>query len=137
MKDFIEKELLNEIQPDLAVYGHQHDLYPFLDGQETMYNDSGKLIYNSQFKGVEGKTYGGYLTDFNFNGFIAGRRGTTQVDELSALNRTEHIGLAVYVDLENNTQICKYINTSGNVVPVYNPFVEGPAQEEFKLDLKK
>ena len=29
-------ELLNRIQPDLAVYGHQHDLYPFLDGQETM-----------------------------------------------------------------------------------------------------
>ena len=29
-------ELMNQIQPDLAVYGHQHDLYPFLDGQETM-----------------------------------------------------------------------------------------------------
>ena len=129
-------ELINQIQPDLAVYGHQHDLYPFLDGQETMVNDSGKLIYNSQFKGIEGKTYDGYLTDFTFNGFIAGRRGTTQVDELSALNRSEHIGLAVYVDLENNTQICQYINTSGDVVPVYNPFVEGPSQTEFKLNLK-
>ena len=37
-------ELLNQIQPDLAVYGHQHDLYPFLDGQQTMYNAKGKLV---------------------------------------------------------------------------------------------
>ena len=129
-------ELLNQIQPDMAVYGHQHDLYPFLDGQETMYNDAGKLVYNSQFKGTAGKTYGGYLTDYTFNGFIAGRRGTTQVDDIGALNRKDHIGLAVYVDLESSTQVCRFVNTAGDVVPVYNPFAEGPAQEEFLLALK-
>ena len=129
-------QLLNQINPDLAVYGHQHDLYPFLEGQKTMYNEKGKLIYNSQFKGTSGKTYGGYLTDYAFNGFIAGRRGTTQTDELSALNRTEHIGLAVYADLANGTQKCQYINSSGKAVSVYNPFVEGPAQTEFILPLK-
>lgn len=128
-------ELLNQIQPDLAVYGHQHDLYPFLDGQDTMYNSKGKLVYNSQFKGEEGKTYGGYLTDYSFNGFIAGRRGTGQVDDISALNRRDHVGLAVYVDLESNTQLCKFLNTAGEIVPVYNPFVEGPAQESFLLEL--
>ena len=129
-------ELLNLIQPDLAVYGHQHDLYPFLEGQDTMYNSKGKLVYNSQFKGVEGKTYGGYLTDFQFDGFIAGRRGTTQTDEPSALNRSEHIGLEVRVDLSNNTQTCRYINSAGEAVPVFNPFVEGPAQETFILKLR-
>ena len=129
-------QLLNQIQPDLAVYGHQHDLYPFLEGQETMYNDAGKLIYNSQFKGTEGKTYGGYLTDYTFNGFIAGRRGTSQVDDISALNRKDHVGMAVYADLAGQTQVCQFINTAGEVVTVYNPFVEGPAQEEFLLDLK-
>ena len=128
--------LLNQIQPDLAVYGHQHDLYPFLDGQETMYNSAGKLIYNSQFKGTKGKTYGGYLTDYTFNGFIAGRRGTTQVDDIGALNRKDHVGMAVYVDIANGTQVCRFINTAGEVVSVYNPFVEGPAQKEFLLDLK-
>ena len=140
-KDHVEvkatwTELLNQIQPDLAVYGHQHDLYPFLDGQETMYNEKGKLVYNSQFKGTAGKTYGGYLTDYTFNGFIAGRRGTTQVDDIGSLNRQDHIGLAVYVDLAANTQVCRYINTAGEIVSVYNPFVEGPAQKEFLLDLK-
>ena len=140
-KDHVEvkaewTDLLNQIQPDLAVYGHQHDLYPFLDGQETMYNANGKLIYNSQFKGVEGKTYGGYLTEYSFNGFIAGRRGVIQDDDVSALNRKDHIGMAVYVDLTSKNQVCRFINTAGEVVPVYNPFVEGPAQTEFVLDLK-
>ena len=140
-KDHVEvkaewTDLLNQIQPDLAVYGHQHDLYPFLDGQETMYNANGKLIYNSQFKGVEGKTYGGYLTEYSFNGFIAGRRGVEQDDDISALNRKDHIGMAVYVDLTSKSQVCRFINTAGEVVPVYNPFVEGPAQTEFVLDLK-
>ena len=129
-------QLLNQIQPNLAVYGHQHDLYPFLEGQETMYNSKGKLIYNSQFKGVEGKTYGGYLTDYQFDGFIAGRRGTTQTDDISALNRSEHIGLAVRVDFGTNKQTCWYVNSQGETVSVFNPFVEGPAQKEFVLPLR-
>ena len=129
-------DLLNRIQPDLAVYGHQHDLFPFLEGQETMYNAEGKLIYNSRFAGEKGKTYGGYLTDYAFNGFIAGRRGTAQDDSIGALNREDHVGLAVYADLESNTQVCRFLNTAGVVVPVYNPFVDGAAQEEFVLDLK-
>ncbi len=128
--------LLNQIQPDLAVYGHQHDLYPFLDEQQTMYNDNGKLVYNSQFTGEEGKTYGGYLTDYDFNGFIAGRRGTAQIDDIGALNRKDHVGMAVYVDLINKNQVCRFINTAGEVVSVYNPFVEGPACKEFQVDLK-
>ncbi len=129
-------ELLNQIEPDLAVYGHQHDLYPFLDGQDTMYNSKGKLIYNSQFKGVEGKTYSGYLTDYEFNGFIAGRRGTTQTDEIGSFDLNNHIGLAVRVDLESNKQTVWYVNSKGETVSVYNPFVEGPSQKEFVLELK-
>lgn len=140
-KDHVEvkdtwTELLNQIKPDLAVYGHQHDLYPFLAGQETMYNEKGKLVYNSQFKGEEGKTYGGYLTDYAFDGFIAGRRGTAQDDEISPLNRRDHVGFAVHVDLIGKTQRCWYVNTKGDVVAVYNPFVEGPAQNEFILELE-
>jgi hypothetical protein len=101
-----------------------------------MYNEKGKLIYNSQFKGAAGKTYGGYLTDFTFNGFIAGRRGTAQTDDIGALNRKDHVGFAVAVDFENKTQTCRYINTRGETVAVYNPFVEGPAQKEFVLPIR-
>ena len=100
-----------------------------------MYNSKGKLIYNSQFKGEEGKTYGGYLTDYEFDGFIAGRRGTSQTDEVGAFNRKDYVGFAVIVDLTGGTQICRYVNSDGETVPVYNPFVEGPAKEEFLLEL--
>ena len=128
--------LLNKIQPDLAVYGHQHDLYPFLEGQDTMYNEKGRLVYNSQFKGEAGKTYGGYLTDYQFDGFIAGRRGTAQTDDIGSLNRRDHVGFAVHVDLTANTQTCRFVNSKGETVPVYNPFAEGPAQDEFVLGLR-
>ena len=140
-KDHVEvkerwTELLNQIAPDLAVYGHQHDLYPFLEGQKTMYNSKGKLVYNCLFKGEEGKTYGGRLTDYTFNGFIAGRRGTSQTDEVGSLNRTDYVGFAVQVDFEAETQKCWYVNSRGEAVSVYNPFVEGPSQKEFELKLK-
>lgn len=129
-------DLLNQIGVDLAVYGHQHDLYPFLAGQETMYNKKGKLVYNSQFKGEVDKTYGGYLTDYNFDGFIVGRRGTTQTDDVGSFNRRDHIGMAVSVNFANGKQTCWYLNSKGETVAVYNPFVEGPAQTEFVLDLR-
>ena len=128
--------LLNQIEPDIALYGHQHDLYPFLEGQETMYNNKRKLVYNSLFKGEEGKTYGGYLTDYKFNGFIAGRRGLGQTDEVGAFNLSDYVGFAVKVDLDAGKQICRYTNSRGEAVPVYNPFVEGEAVSKFELDLK-
>ena len=59
-----------------------------------------------------------------------------QDDEISALNRKDHIGFAVSVDMVSGTQKCWYVNTAGAVVPVYNPFVEGPAKDEFVLNLK-
>ncbi|MDE7454447.1 MAG: metallophosphoesterase [Clostridia bacterium] len=134
---------LNIIQPDLCVYGHQHDLYPFLEGQATMYDgkatkycEQGKLVYNSQFKGEAGKTYGGYLTDYAFNGFICGRRGVTQTDSVGALNKTQHIGLGTSVDFTANKQTSVYWNSKGQKVAVFNPFVEGPALTEFVTDLK-
>ncbi len=128
-------ELLNDIQPDMCVYGHQHDLYPFLDGQDTMYNEKGNLVYNSQFKG-ENKTYGGYLTDFEFNGFICGRRGSTQTDSVGAFNKSRHIGLGTSVDFTANSQVSVYINSKGERVAVFNPFAEGEAKTEFITNLK-
>ena len=44
--------------------------------------------------------------------------------------------MAVSVDLAGNTQVCRFLNTAGEIVPVYNPFAEGPAQTEFVLELK-
>ena len=73
---------------------------------------------------------------YAFDGFIAGRRGTAQTDGISALNRRDHVGLAVRVDLAGGTQTCWFVNTRGETVAVYNPFAEGPARMEFVLELK-
>lgn len=130
-------ELLNTIQPDLAVSGHQHDLYPFLENQIDT-NEDGRLIYNPQFVGKENKLYGkkGGVTDFKFNSFICGRRGKTQDDEPSAANSRDHIGLVVEVNLSAGSQKCYYVNARKQVVPVFQPFYNSPAQTEFVLPLK-
>lgn len=129
--------LLNAIQPDLAVYGHQHELYPFLEGKIDK-NEDGRLVYNSQYKGESGKLYGakGGVTDFQFNGFIVGRRGSSQSDDISDLNTRQHIGLVTVADLTLGTQTCYYINSQQQKVSVFMPFYESPAQTDFILPLK-
>ena len=132
-------ELLNRIEPDLVVSGHQHDLYPFLQNDglgnvRTENNAEGTLNYNTQFKSV--KTYKGRVTDYAFNSFIVGRRGNTQTDKIGALNMREHIGLETRVNFAAGTQTHVYWNSHGDKVSVYNPFVEGAAQTEFTTELK-
>jgi hypothetical protein len=128
--------LLNVIQPDLVVSGHQHELWPFLEGQIDT-KESGQLIYNPQFKG-EGKYYNkkGGVTDYQFNAFIVGRRGATQTDSPSSLNNSDHIGLAVIADYTTGTQNCYYVNAKHEKVSVYQPFYNSPAQTDFVLQLK-
>ena len=53
-------ERLNEIGVDILITGHQHDLYPFLEGTIP---PNTRLVYNKDFSGTEGKTYNGYMTD--------------------------------------------------------------------------
>lgn len=123
---------LNRLQPDLVLAGHQHDLYPFLEGTIEM-TPAHELAYNPAFRSG---TYGGYVTDFRFNAFITGRRGTSQTDEVSPLNRRDHIGLVTRVDLSSGEQVSTYLNSAGQTVPVFNPFVEGEAQTSFVTRLK-
>ena len=112
---------LNEIGVDILITGHQHDLYPFLEGTIT---PNTKLVYNKDFSGTEGKTYNGYMTDYHFNAFICGKRGLTQHDEAPAGNHTDYVGMLVNVDLSGGSQSCVYMNSKGEIVPVVNPFAE-------------
>ena len=128
--------ILNEIQPDLVVSGHQHDLYPFLEGKIDK-NDAGRLIYNPQFKG-ENKLYSknGGVTDFQWNSFICGKRGATQTDSPSAVDSKNHIGLVTEVDFAAGTQKSYYVNSRKQVVAVYQPFFNSEAQQYFITPLK-
>ena len=128
--------ILNEIQPDLVVSGHQHDLYPFLEGQIDK-NASGRLVYNPQFKG-ENKLYGknGGVTDFQWNSFICGKRGSTQTDTPAAVDSKNHIGLVTEVDIANGCQKSYYINSRAQVLEVFQPFYNSAAQQYFITQLK-
>lgn len=128
--------ILNQIQPDLVVSGHQHDLYPFLEGQIDK-NSDGRLVYNPQFKG-ENKLYGkkGGVTDFQWNSFICGKRGTTQTDSAPSIDNKHHIGLVTEADIAGGTQKSYYINSSGEALKVFQPFYNSEAQQYFITQLK-
>lgn len=127
--------LLNQIQPDLAVSGHQHELWAFLEGKIDK-KESGQLIYNPQFKGDKLYNKNGGVTDFHFNSFIVGKRGSSQTDSVSSVNSSEHVGLAVNANVATASQICYYVNSYGEKVSVFQPFFDSSAQTEFVLSLK-
>lgn len=138
-------KLLNEIKPDLCVYGHQHDLYPFLQNDDlgNKKTENGPatdkikyehLYYNTQFTTT--KEYKGYVTDYGFNNFIVGRRGSSQKDKVGSLNKRDHIGLETRVDFVTGLQTSSYINSRGDKVEVFNPFVEGASHTEFVTKLQ-
>lgn len=130
--------LLNEIQPDIVLEGHQHECYAFIEDTIEL-TENHKLQYNINFKqGKNGahSTYGGYVTDFDFNAFICGKRGTDQTDEPGSTELSTHVGFVTQIDFATNKQTCYFINSDGNKVSVYEPFTDTPLRTEFVLELK-
>ncbi len=128
--------LLNEIKPDLALYGHHHELIPLLADQEVLHTSSGKLVYSSQYSGIPDKPYGGMMTDYEFDGFIVGRPGLAQKDKVDSFDTKSHVGLVTRVDLVLGKQTCSYINSNGEAVKVVNPFTIDPPKTVFELNLR-
>ena len=111
-------ELLNQMELDMSLSGHKHVLWAFIPGQVE---PGETLVYSKAYSGKEGKKEGGYLTDFNFPGFLVGRRSLVQ--EGGALDSYDaYVGLAISVD-ENN-QTCRYSNSLGETLTCVYPFSE-------------
>ncbi len=126
-------KLLNEIGVDMALYGHQHDLCQFVPG---LIEPEKPLTYNPNYYGQDNVTYDGYLTDFNFYGFLVGR--PFALDQLSkdkklALDR--YVGMHFIVDIEKGIQKGRYINSNGEVVPVCNMYYPDEPKEIFEMPL--
>lgn len=121
-------ELLNEFGFDMALYGHQHEMLIFEPGAVT---PGEKLTYNPQY---DSGTYNGYLTDFNFPGFMVSKPGTTQNPDDESPD--SHIGLITRVDFVNNLQTCSYINSEGSLVSAVNPFADISYGTEIEIDLE-
>lgn len=113
-------DLLNKMNIDISLSGHQHDLLIFEPGTLT---PGEKLTYTSEYNGKE-KTIKAYVTDFTFPTLLVSKRGYAQTDSIPLKNMKSQIGVSVSVDLTNNTQTFIYNDSNGKHINMVNPFVE-------------
>jgi hypothetical protein len=114
--------LLNKMDLDMCLSGHKHKLWPFIPGQaeaNVPVNDSGS-----------------YLTDFNFPGFLVGRRSLTVSGGTQSDGNDWYTGLQVQVDMDAGSQIAWYINSRGEILDGGFPFGQGSFRK-IHLELKR
>ena len=111
---------------DMCLSGHKHDLWPFIPGQV----EPGTPV---QWKDrTEREFY--YLTDFNFPGFLVGRRSLTVEGDTQSNGNDQYTGLYVQVDFEAGIQTAYYHNSNHEVLVGEYPFAEGEFRKiEFAL----
>lgn len=114
--------LLNRMDVDIALSGHKHVMWPMLPGQTEPHSE---LVYSEGYKGVEGKTDGGYLTDHNFPAFLVGRRSNSLTGDTQSDGYTEYTCLFTDADFETGRQISNYVNAEGGIPTGYWPFMNG------------
>lgn len=121
--------LLNQLDVDMALSGHQHDLFVFEPG---LVAPNEKLKYHGDYGS---KTYKGYLTDFNFPNLLISKRGYTQTDDSDLTKVKSQIGLKIKVNFTNQTQICTYLTSYGDKVLISNPFADKFYGDKIEISL--
>ena len=114
--------LLNEMDVDMCLSGHKHKLWTFIPGQVEAYEALNKS--------------GHYLTDFNFPGFLVGRRSLTQEGGTQSDGYDQYTGLRIRADFSSGIQTAYYINSCQEVLEGKYPFGEGTFRE-LSLELKR
>lgn len=113
-------EVLNGMDIDMCLAGHQHDLFIFEPGAvQCDPTETAPLTWNREY--YADRQYKGYLLDFEFPTLMVSKSGLTQTD---GDRKNAMIGLSVTVDLDAGVQTCFYRNARGERVPVVNPFAE-------------
>ena len=113
--------LLNEMELDIGLSGHKHVLWPLIPGQVE---PNTTLVYNDGFSGATNKVEGGYLINFNFPNFLAGRRSLEQAGGTQGNGNDQYVCLHTRVDLSKK-QVSNYVNSKGESINGYYPFAEG------------
>ena len=121
--------LLNQMDIDMYLCGHQHQLMIFEPGLIKPFTE---LSYNPNYKN---KKYGGYLTDFNFPSFMVSKQGFTFKDATNITGAKSHIGFYVDADLSVGEERCHYLNSAGEKVDVMNMFYDKAYGQEIRIDL--
>ena len=93
-----------------------------LPGQVEPYENP---TYSTGFKGVEGKTDGGYFTDHNFPAFLVGRRSNSLTGDTQSDGNDQYTCLFTDADFETGRQLSNYVNAEGGIPTGYWPFRNG------------
>lgn len=121
--------LLNQMDIDMYLCGHQHQLMIFEPGLIEPFTE---LHYNPNYKN---KKYGGYLTDFNFPSFMVSKPGFTFSDDTTLFGAKSQVGFYVDVDLSADQEKCHYLNSRGEKVDVMNMFYDKAYGTDITIDL--
>ena len=130
-------DLLNRMDVDICLSGHQHKIYQFLPGAVEPHTT---LVYSKGYAGVEGKVEGSYLTDFNFPSFLVARRSLGQSGGTQKDGSDQFLCFYTRVDFEAGRQLSNYINSQGGIITGYYPFEGNYEYETFSdigTDLKR
>ena len=115
-------EKLNQMDIDIMLSGHQHDLWVF---EPNTLKPLEKLTYNTDYEPAKAdgtpKKHKGMVTDFNFPTFLISKRGSSQTDS-AELTQTTQIGLTVKVDKDYTTETIVYNNSEGKIISMVNQF---------------
>ncbi len=128
--------LLNEMEIDISLSGHQHRVWQFLPGTIEAGTE---LVFTESYSGETGKIEGGTLTDFQFPAFLCGQRSLEQLGGTQKFGFTEYLGLATHVDFAAGKQTCCYLNANHATVTCVPAFVGGGSEsfQEIVTDLKR
>lgn len=124
-KAIVEK--LNQMNVDMLLSGHQHQLYIF---EPNLIAPETKLTFNQAYGG---KAHNGQLTSFNFPSLIVSKHGYTQTDKTDKMNAM--IGLTVKVDFKARKQTCYYNNVKREKVSLVNPFADRTYGDTITINL--
>ena len=115
-------EKLNQMDIDIMLSGHQHDLWLF---EPNTLKPLEKLTYNTDYEPAKAdgtpKKHKGMVTDFSFPTFLISKRGSSQTDS-AELTQTTQIGLTVKVDKDYTTETIVYNNSEGKIISMVNQF---------------
>ena len=114
--------LLNDMDIDMCLSGHKQKLWAFIPGQAEPF--------------AELNAGGDYLTDFNFPGFLVGRRSLTQSGGTQEWGNDQYIGMCFQADFNAGIQTAFYRNSLGETPVSSYPFGEGTFRK-IELELKR
>lgn len=123
-------ELINALNIDVMLCGHQHDLTVF--APDTV-EPSTELIFNKNYSGADGDSYGGYLTDHNFYTFLVAKAANDQLSSTSSLKKDAYTGLCIEASLAQKEQTARFTNALGENVPVCSMFGTDEPSEIYKF----